>query len=93
MFNKVLYKELFPNLNFVIWFAGFNVNISDGGVDFGRVNIEVDGKIGTICNKEWSTRDAEVICRYIGFVAGRKWRFVTPIFWDWSTLNNLLKIL
>ncbi|XP_052102367.1 scavenger receptor cysteine-rich domain superfamily protein-like isoform X2 [Mytilus californianus] len=53
--------------------SGLNVSISDGGVDFGRVNIEVDGKIGTICNKEWSTRDAEVICRYIGFVAGRKW--------------------
>ncbi|XP_063435793.1 uncharacterized protein LOC134716719 [Mytilus trossulus] len=53
--------------------SGFNVSISDGGVDFGRVNIEVDGKIGTICNKGWSTRDAEVICRYIGFVAGRKW--------------------
>ncbi|XP_076105165.1 uncharacterized protein LOC143073475 isoform X2 [Mytilus galloprovincialis] len=58
--------------------SGFNVNISDGGVDFGRVNIEVDGKIGTICNKEWSTRDAEVICRYIGFVAGRKWSGPVP---------------
>ncbi|KAK3098541.1 hypothetical protein FSP39_020457 [Pinctada imbricata] len=38
--------------------------------DYGRVIIEVDGRNGTICNDQFNSLDAEVVCRQMGYVTG-----------------------
>ncbi|XP_053406028.1 deleted in malignant brain tumors 1 protein-like isoform X2 [Mercenaria mercenaria] len=37
---------------------------------YGRVEIEVDGQNGTICDSAWSAYDARVTCRQLGFPDG-----------------------
>lgn len=37
---------------------------------YGRVEIEIDGLVGTICNTYWSKYDARTICREKGYADG-----------------------
>ena len=38
--------------------------------DSGTVQITIDGKIGSICDSDWSKYDARVLCRQLGFPDG-----------------------
>lgn len=38
----------------------------DSGPTYGRVEIEFEGKRGTICHDYWDNKDAAVICRMLG---------------------------
>ena len=41
---------------------------------YGRVEIEYDGIRGTVCDYEWSTYDARVLCRELGFPDGEAYK-------------------
>ncbi|XP_052276945.1 deleted in malignant brain tumors 1 protein-like isoform X3 [Dreissena polymorpha] len=47
-----------------------SVNLRGGGDYYGRVEITHDGHTGTICDKAWSTSDARVVCKQLGYADG-----------------------
>jgi hypothetical protein len=49
------------------------VKLQDGGENFGRVVIDVDGKESTVCDTTWGQAEAEVVCRELGFVSGENY--------------------
>lgn len=50
--------------------AGISVQLKGGGSYYGRVEITHDNHTGTICDKAWSTSDARVVCKQLGFADG-----------------------
>ncbi|WAR00368.1 LOW QUALITY PROTEIN: DMBT1-like protein, partial [Mya arenaria] len=49
---------------------GISIALKDGGLYYGRVEITHDNHTGTICDKAWSSSDARVICKQLGFADG-----------------------
>lgn len=41
-----------------------------GGEYYGRVQINYDNQIGTVCDNSWSSSDARVVCKQLGFADG-----------------------
>lgn len=53
------------------------VYLSGGiGVHEGTINIEHNGKWGTVCDDDFGNSDAKVICRSLGFYGSLVWQFV-----------------
>jgi len=50
--------------------TGISVALKDGGTYYGRVEVTYDNHTGTICDKAWSTSDARVICKQLGYADG-----------------------
>lgn len=47
------------------------IRLKDGNSSYsGRVEVLFDGKWGTVCDYGWDQRDAQVVCRQLGYQAG-----------------------
>ena len=53
-----------------MYIADITLKLVGGGSYYGRVELTHDNHTGTICDSAWSTSDARVVCKYLGFADG-----------------------
>ena len=50
--------------------AGLSIRLVSGGLDYGLIEITRDGQSGYVCDSYWSTTDANVVCKSLGYAGG-----------------------
>ena len=50
--------------------SAYSTRLVNGGANYGRLEITIDGMTGTVCDQGWGSRDPEVACREMGFQSG-----------------------
>ncbi|KAK3097126.1 hypothetical protein FSP39_006614 [Pinctada imbricata] len=50
--------------------SGIEYSIAGGGDHYGRVEVSIGGKVGTVCDASWDNKDASVLCRQMNFSEG-----------------------
>lgn len=50
------------------------MDLVDGGVNYGRLQITYDGQVGSICDDRFTSNDAKVICRERNYTDGQYFR-------------------
>jgi len=50
---------------FVLYIGNVRYRLSQG--TSGRLEVSINGKWGTVCNDNFDTNDAKVICRQLGY--------------------------
>ena len=50
--------------------ADVKYRLANGGNNYGRVEMAIDNRWGTICDLHWDNQDADVTCRYFNFTSG-----------------------
>ena len=53
-------------------FLAVSVRLAGGDRYQGRVEIEVKGKWGTVCDNRWDIREGDVVCRQLGYVGANQ---------------------
>ena len=54
--------------------TGVKYRLAGGGRNHGRVEVAYDGVWGTVCNWFWSSQEARIFCRQLGFKDGQALR-------------------
>ena len=57
-------------MRMLVLVAGIKYRLADGGDNYGRVEMAIDNKWGTICDLHFDNKDADVACRYFNFTSG-----------------------
>jgi hypothetical protein len=57
-------------IRYIFYYSGVTVQLVEGGEYYGRVQINYDDQIGTVCDNSWSSSDARVVCKQLGFADG-----------------------
>ena len=57
-------------VNLLTYIPEISLKLVGGGSYYGRVELTHDNHTGTICDSAWSTSDARVVCKYLGFADG-----------------------
>ena len=77
-FLKILSAELSPPLPTCADCIDGEVRLAGSNSPLeGRVEVCYDGVWGTVCHSSWSTQDAAVVCRQLGYSSsGRQYYFI-----------------
>lgn len=92
IFGLRFYLLIFLYAIIITQYLGFYFEVWNGirlvgGNEYsGRLEVKSEGRWGTVCNRRWGTRDADVACKQLGF--DRSNRTITRVCTKMSFILN-----